>query len=298
MATPMVAGTGASNGRHGGVASVAASPGRKLRAAPRVRVVSTVAPSASSSFTAYGALPSPVRHAGALAAKGMAEALELTPSKEQAVLQVALATVTAVAAAQKSCAAGPSSATAPTVTPSRSTRSTAASRVRSTVGRSLGSASRVAAATPSAPALTGHKRGTLFVVQPSAKYAERSQYDFEGGAGRRERRKQLGCGRSRGRRVRGVPRTFARRRYRLSMRAIATEPRWWDRESYHHRVVQPLRQPRRGFRGGDLEIRCGRTVPQCPVQFRYVKSRSDLESLTYAKSTNPLTRQAQSRAES
>ena len=69
MATPMVAGTGASNGRHGGVASVAASPGRKLRAAPRVRVVSTVAPSASSSFTAYGALPaSPVRHAGALAA--------------------------------------------------------------------------------------------------------------------------------------------------------------------------------------------------------------------------------------
>ena len=63
-------------------------------------------------------------------------------------------------------------------------------------------------------------------------------------------------------------------------------------ESYHHRVVQPLRQPRRGFRGGDLEIRCGRTVPQCPVQFRYVKSRSDLESLTYAKSTNPtLTRQ-------
>ena len=139
------------------------SPG-KLRAAPRVRVVSTVAPSASSSFTAYGALPSPVRHAGALAAKGMAEALELTPSKEQAVLQVALATVTAVAAAQKSCAAGPSSATAPTVTPSRSTRSTAASRVRSTVGRSLGSASRVAAAAPSAPALTGHKRGTLFVV--------------------------------------------------------------------------------------------------------------------------------------
>ena len=107
--------------------------------------------------------------------------------------------------------------------------------VRSTVGRSLGSASRVAAAAPSAPALTGHKRGTLFVVH---------------------------------------------------------------RESYHHRVVQPLRQPRRGFRGGDLEIRCGRTVPQCPVQFRYVKSRSDLESLTYAKSTNPtLTRQAQSRAE-
>ena len=43
-------------------------------------------------------------------------------------------------------------------------------------------------------------------------------------------------------------------------------------------------------RGGDLEIRYGRTVPQCPVQFRYVKSRSDLESLTYArnyKSTNP-----------
>ena len=36
--------------------------------------------------------------------------------------------------------------------------------VRSTVGRSLGSASRVAAAAPSAPALTGHKRGTLFVV--------------------------------------------------------------------------------------------------------------------------------------
>ena len=60
MATPMVAGTGASNGRHGGVASVAASPGRKLRAALRVRVVSTVAPSASSSFTAYGTLPSPV----------------------------------------------------------------------------------------------------------------------------------------------------------------------------------------------------------------------------------------------
>ena len=67
-----------------------------------------------------------MRHAGALAAKGMAEALELTPSKEQAVLQVALATVTAVAAAQKSCAAGPSSATAPTVTPSRSTRLAAA----------------------------------------------------------------------------------------------------------------------------------------------------------------------------
>ena len=79
------------------------------------------------------------------------------------------------------------------------------------------------------------------------------------------------------------------RRPRSPATSVVRSSSCWDRESYHHRVVQPLRQPRRGFRGGDLEIRCGRTVPQCPVQFRYVKSRSDLESLTYAKSTNPLT---------